>query len=397
MPSASRTLGPLHFEDLDPKRFEDLVRQLIYDFRPWRSLEATGRAGSDDGFDVRGYESQRREANVTEDGQLVDEVSSTKSRLWLVQCKRERAISPKKLLGYLEEIKLMEGEVLHGLIFAAACDFSKRSRDEFARACREKGLEEWHLWGKAELEDQLLRPTNDHLLFAYFGISLGVRRRTQVTRVRAVLTAKRKAERALGERIHRPVLIRAIENREYPYKEAVAGFANGPPWMVFNYLGTSHAGLLFEISRHFAFLDDDGVAWDAALAYNDGLHFDDDPWADERVIGPRRNDIWEEWNKLPELNRAWMTITGVLPYDSLVDIDGEGDEVAQMPHLYVDFAPKDGPFSGTRAEVATIGARGTQQRSFFPDGPEHARTQVFAEALRSGVRHTKSGAKAQSR
>jgi integrase len=40
-----RTTGPLHFEDLDPHRFEDLVRRLIYDFRPWRHREATGVLG----------------------------------------------------------------------------------------------------------------------------------------------------------------------------------------------------------------------------------------------------------------------------------------------------------------------------------------------------------------
>ena len=56
MSGAIRTTGPLHFEDLEPRRFEDLARQLIYDFRPWRSLEATGRAGSDEGFDARGME-----------------------------------------------------------------------------------------------------------------------------------------------------------------------------------------------------------------------------------------------------------------------------------------------------------------------------------------------------
>ena len=43
----TRATGPLHFEDLDPHRFEDLVRRLIYDFRPWRLLEATGRSGTD--------------------------------------------------------------------------------------------------------------------------------------------------------------------------------------------------------------------------------------------------------------------------------------------------------------------------------------------------------------
>jgi len=41
----TRTLNPLHFEDLEPHRFEDLVRQLAYGYTRWRSLEATGRLG----------------------------------------------------------------------------------------------------------------------------------------------------------------------------------------------------------------------------------------------------------------------------------------------------------------------------------------------------------------
>ena len=32
------------------------MRQLIYDFRPWRTLEGTGRSGSDEGYDARGIE-----------------------------------------------------------------------------------------------------------------------------------------------------------------------------------------------------------------------------------------------------------------------------------------------------------------------------------------------------
>ena len=39
----TRTLNPLPFNMLEPKRFEDLVRQLAYDFRHWQMLEATGR------------------------------------------------------------------------------------------------------------------------------------------------------------------------------------------------------------------------------------------------------------------------------------------------------------------------------------------------------------------
>jgi hypothetical protein len=41
----SRTYGPIHFEDLDPHRFEDLIRELIYDYKNWQSIEATGRSG----------------------------------------------------------------------------------------------------------------------------------------------------------------------------------------------------------------------------------------------------------------------------------------------------------------------------------------------------------------
>ena len=43
MSTVTKTINPLHFEDLDPHRFEDLVRQHIYDFKNWRSLEPTGR------------------------------------------------------------------------------------------------------------------------------------------------------------------------------------------------------------------------------------------------------------------------------------------------------------------------------------------------------------------
>ena len=51
-----KTIGPLHFEDLEPHRFEDLVRQLAYDFRSWRDIEAVGRRGVDEGIDIRATE-----------------------------------------------------------------------------------------------------------------------------------------------------------------------------------------------------------------------------------------------------------------------------------------------------------------------------------------------------
>ena len=56
MATPTKTLHPLHFEDLEPHRFEDLVRQLIYDLRDWRSIEAVGRLGADEGVDILAIE-----------------------------------------------------------------------------------------------------------------------------------------------------------------------------------------------------------------------------------------------------------------------------------------------------------------------------------------------------
>lgn len=220
MGSTTRTTGPLHFEDLEPRRFEDLVRQLVYDFRPWRALEATGRAGSDDGFDARGFEiADTADALPAEpDDPDADDVRpvGTDGRVWLVQCKRERAITPARIRKHLDAIPSASLEGLYGVVFVAACDFSKKTRDAFREWCRAAGVGEAHLWGKAELEDQLFQPKNNGLLFAYFGISLRIRRRSIRTQLRARLATKRKCERTLAQ-THVPVLLRDPTDGRYPY------------------------------------------------------------------------------------------------------------------------------------------------------------------------------------
>ncbi len=51
---------------------------------------------------------------------------------------------------------------------------------------------EFQLWGKAELEDMLCQPKNDHILFTFFGISLVTRRRSRSTEIRKIVTNKNK-------------------------------------------------------------------------------------------------------------------------------------------------------------------------------------------------------------
>jgi Restriction endonuclease len=280
MAAANKTIGPLHLEDLEPHRFEDLVRQLLYDFRPWRDLEATGRSGSDEGFDVRAWESTVPVADSDTAEEQNDDAEDTATvRQWLIQCKREKTIPPSKLKGYLAELPDVQSEGLYGIIFVAACDFSKAARDVFYGETRERGFMEVKLWGKAELEDQLFQPKNDHLLFAYFGISLQVRQRTLKTTVRARLSTKRQAKKTLT--LLTPVLIRDASDERYPYPDPDKSLKliERRRWRVIECEGCHHDGVWFSVFRAPAYIADDGESWDYAEGTGQlFLHSFQDPW-----------------------------------------------------------------------------------------------------------------------
>ena len=350
----SRTLGPLHFEDLEPKRFEDLARQLIYDFRLWRRLEPTGRAGSDDGFDARGFEIVAV-APIDIDAESDDNINvSHTDRLWLIQCKREKVITPTALQQYLNKIKLRDEDSIHGLLFVAACDFSKRSRDVFRAECEARGIKEWYLWGKADLEDLLFRPENDHLLFAYFGVSLIIRRRGVRSQLRTKLAAKRKVKRVLDDRLHQSVLLRSSEDTHYPYSGEVPNFEKRPPWTIVTYQGITHNGVLFTIKRHFAYIDDDGKHWDAAFVLNDlDGHAFDNPWS-KALDNKLRQQIYEAWSSIQRKNQAWLEIHGLVPFENIVDIDEHGDDIVEAPHVFIDFTDERSPFSSFTVEVSMV-------------------------------------------
>ena len=98
MVKVTKTLGPLHFEDLEPHRFEDLVRQLAHGFRRWRVLEATGRLGNDEGVDIRGVEVVAEDSDVSAEEDTEEATDSAPvpvEREWIFQCKRAKEIEPK--------------------------------------------------------------------------------------------------------------------------------------------------------------------------------------------------------------------------------------------------------------------------------------------------------------
>lgn len=347
-PTTTRTLNPLPFEHLEPKRFEDLIRQLLYDFRRWRKLEATGRAGSDGGFDARGWEvigSSENDSSVEPDD---DDEGDSQDRLWLIQCKRERKLTPKKMQQYLDEIDGSSRMGLYGIVFAAAADFSKATRDTLATWCATHGIAEWMIWGKAEIEDLLFQPKNDHLLFAYFGISLQIRRRSSRAIIRSIVTTKRKLKSRLESRGHNlPVVIRDPTDDRYPITDrSVPVEKRDHRWRVFSSGDVTHKGLTLTVARFFAFVDDDGVSWDIADAHNDGrVHKFDNPWGEDDDHDLRRQ-IREYWETLPEKNRCFVTVVAYLPLGIILEVDEIGDDITDHPHIFIDWPHGPPPLDG---------------------------------------------------
>jgi hypothetical protein len=340
MSKTTKTINPLHFEDLEPHRFEDLARQLIYDFREWANLEATGSAGTDEGFDARAreiiYDIEDRDE---EDGAI----SQTEERIWLIQCKREKSIPPKKIEKYLKDIFTQNKEQLHGIIFIAACNFSKKARDTFILEVRKQGIKEFQIWGKSELEDMLFQPKNDHLFFAYFGISLSIRKRTLKTKLRSRIATKRKALKAINNIGHHAVLLRDANDTFYPYSRDVPNFDKAPPWRAFNFKEEDHNGLRFHVKKHLAYLADDKIHFDFIDSIN-MEHVWENPWGENGYGARKINPIEEVWQEIPEQNRAFLEISRVVPYDNILAVDEEGDNHFRGPHFYISFTPQDGPF-----------------------------------------------------
>lgn len=356
--SVTKTIGPLHFEDLEPHRFEDLVRQVIYEFKDWVSLEATGRSGSDDGFDARGTEKIHQDERLEDESEGEDENSPPiqKTNIWLIQCKRQKEIGPKEIETQLTAIKL--DSPLHGIIFAAACDFSKKTRDVFITKIREMGVSEGYLWGKAELEDILFQPKNDHLLFAYFGISLSIRRRSVKSTINSKLAIKRKLIRILGS-YERPdwqaVLLRDINDTAYPYWGDVKGFRKRPSWILRAFMRYYHDGIEILEQEFLAYSIHREKKWDYYnKVYSKGSVIRRDPWEDPKVreeeapLHKLAHDFW--FYKIPEANKAWFRVYRQIPFEKIIAIDEHGDNITsehgkKCPHIFLPFDPKNGPYN----------------------------------------------------
>jgi len=340
----TRTYGPIHFEDLDPHRFEDLIRELIYDFKDWQTIEATGRGGSDDGFDIRAYE-KAEIIITTEEQNEAEQIHPMEGNFWMIQGKREKEIGPKKIKKILFDVD--EKNPPYGYILAASVNFSKKSYDLFREELKNKGIMEFFLWGKAELEDMLHLPKNDRILFTFFGVSLVSKRRSRSTEVRSAISVKNKLFKCIGEgqSMFMPILVRDLKDLNYPYEKKYKDFKIKPRWKEYVAFGHHQLGLLCHIHEYFAYIDTEKKEWDYTREV-DLINRRRDDEFDSQKKSEKINLIKDFWDLLPIKNKTHFCTDGLIKYSDIAIVDDKGDIYNNFPHIYVDFLNENGPFAG---------------------------------------------------
>jgi hypothetical protein len=232
----------------------------------------------------------------------------------------------------------------------------------------------------------LLQPKNDHLLFAYFGISLQIRRRSMRTDLRSRLTLKRKLVKELGQLRgvnYKPTLIRDPRDDEYPQIRDAQEFVKDPKWRYYEFHGhdiTDHVA--FKTRKYFAYVDFETQEWDITKECNEAtLYYPE-------IAGLDHND-WDSHGKRQICEAYWDTEIapdkrgyaieiGLIPYDRILLCDDLGDHYHEPPHLLVEFGSSGEPFSGYLTWIEGTGSN-ADRRIWEPD--EAKRVSRFPNPL----------------
>ena len=312
MAKPTRTTNRLHFEDLDPRRFEDLAHSLVYRFRRWEDIHHDGRVGSDAGADIRATER-------LEDGSV---------RHWSVQCKRYESFASadgRKAVDEADAGALVRPDVL---LLVIGCDVSLKARTATEDHAASLGIGNIHFWTASKLE-VMLQADHPDLLFTFFGISRARQERNAESNIKRNLGLKRKLQRVFPSGCGNPrIIIRSVDDESYPNaEEAPSGQIS--TWFRCEFGGHHHEGLEVVLRVEQVIVDRDEERW----AFVD--------WSDPAV---RRT-----WDLPSAINLSKYDIVkvysiGQIPFTNIVEVDETGDEYYNDTHLFCRFFGNAGPY-----------------------------------------------------
>ena len=314
-----RTTHRIRFEDLDPRRFEDLCLAIIHPLYPWLDIRHYGRAGSDGGVDILARER-------LEDGA---------KREWRVQCRRYSKATAVTLKTAVSDALADASIVPDVLLVVVACDVSKRAHEAYQSYAAARGIATPLLWTAATLEARLYSERPD-LLFTYFDVSTSMEARSTESAVIRNIAMKKRLRREL---FRVPAQIDWQQARRRPPEKFVASEI-----IVHSVDDTSYPTLGSRRDRISGWFKLE--LWDF---YFNGLEFV--IWLDLGVVDTRGGWAVIEPNQTfdaSQYRETKMLRLARIPYSSIVEIDMEGDEYYSQPHLYCRFANGGQPYEGFR-------------------------------------------------
>lgn len=306
----TRTINQLHFEDLDPIRFEELILSMVYRMRRWDKLDHFGKKGSDDGIDIRAVE-------LLENG---------KSNTYYFQCKRYGKVTNATLKKIVDDYLEKNTFIPQFYVLVVSCTLTKKQIEYFESYCKENGFETVIVWTKSVIEAKLYSDYQD-LLFAYFGINLVSQRKSLTQSIRRNIALKKRMKEdflrqsgfrnaSIEERLKKPwlkfncseVLIRSIYDKAYPEENTL--------------LNNDFTGYYKAEIYDF---------------YHNGLMVRAYPYVKD--IKYKLED--EETSEIVELRAE---VFGCIPFDNIIEYDIDGDEYYTYPHLFCDFVNVSDPY-----------------------------------------------------
>lgn len=309
----TRTINQLHFEDLDPIRFEELILSMVYRMRRWDKLDHFGKKGSDDGIDIR----------------AVEQLENEKINTYYFQCKRYKKVTNSILKGIIDDYVSKNDFIPQFYVLVISCPVTKKQIEYLENYCDKKGFNTVTIWTSSIIEAKLYSEYQD-LLFAYFGINLTSQRKNIIQSIRRNVSLKKRMKKdflkqtgcrdrmELEERLHKPwtkfistkVLIRSIYDKAYPDENTL--------------LNNDFTGYYKAEIYDF---------------YHNGLMVREFPYARDIKYKLQEYDS-EEF----EIVDVHVEIFGCIPFENIIEYDIEGDEYYNYPHLFCDFVNVSDPY-----------------------------------------------------
>jgi len=290
MRKVTKTTGRLHFEDLSPERFEDMCVQVVYRLRNWNKIQHFGRKGKDRGVDIF---TELLEEKVLEE--------------WVFQCKRYKTITLGQAKIVIDDFVKKNKPLPDKYRLIVACDVSRKMYEEFLKYTKRKGIADTDIISASILEAELYARHPD-ILYTFFNVRTYDKRVTTVARIKRRLAMRRKIERELKiDPAARDVIIRDVHRDIYPQSDLESlGISS---WFKLEYFQLYHRGVSFYMSVVNALVN--------------------------------KNNEWKLTDYASKVPSGWEKINafriGNIPYDNIVEFDGEGDEYYPFPHFYCEF------------------------------------------------------------